>query len=150
MLTCIPRSVFWWNFDVEGGAAGTSALTFDFFTERGTINHAGTEYSVCKYGWLSGQWGLESGGQTHMRAQKLSPLLRKFEIQEGNHIFILRAMPFTRCYDILQNDSIIGTISPAHFLTRRATIDCRGDLSELGQLFCFWIAVITWRRAAHK
>jgi hypothetical protein len=150
MLTCTPRSFFSWDFNVEGLVHGNAGVEFNFFTEQGVIRYSGAEYSVCKYGWLSGQWGIESGGQTYVRALKTNPLLRKFEIQEDHNTFQLRAMPLTRCYEILQGGAAIGSIVPDHFMTRRATIECSGSLSELGQLFCFWLAALTWRRAARS
>jgi len=57
---------------------------------------------------------------------------------------------FSRRYDILSDGHPAGTIQPAHSFTRRAFIDCTPEVPELAQLFSFWLAALTWRRAAHN
>jgi hypothetical protein len=146
MMTCIPESLFTWDFQVEGAAVEPAALTFDFFTEQGGIRYGNTEYTVKKHGWLSGEWTLENNGEPCASAQKTNPLTRRFEIEEQGRQFLLTGVILTRSYEISQNDSVIGSIAPAHFMTRRATIDCSPEMSEPAQLFCFWLAALTWRR----
>ena len=70
-----------------------------------------------------------------------------FEVRSGAVQVTVKAhSAVTRCYDILTDGSIVGTIRPAHPFTRRAFIDCSSSVPELAQLFSFWLAVITWRR----
>lgn len=151
MITCVPESVFNWNFEVTGTSAGSAEVTFNFFTEQGTIHYGGVEYTVRKHGMLSGEWTLETNGQVCARAVKNNPLTRKFQVTEkSGDEFTLRALIMMRGYEILRGDSVIGTIKPAHIFTRRATIDCSEEMTEPCQLFCFWLAALTWRRAARS
>jgi hypothetical protein len=148
MLKCIPQSLFTWDFQVQGAAGGAAALDFNFFTEQGDIRYGATHYNVVKHGPFSGEWTMEKGGEVCARAVKANPLTRVFDVHEAGGAFQLKAVPLMRTFDILQNGNVIGTISPEHFLTRASTIDCGPEVSEPGQLFCFWLAALMWRRAA--
>ncbi|HWB59436.1 MAG TPA: hypothetical protein VG733_08090 [Chthoniobacteraceae bacterium] len=150
MMKCIPQSLFSWDFSVLGGAAGGAQLNFNFFTEQGSIRYGADEYEVRKHGAFSGEWTMENGAGTYARAVKPNPFTRVFNIQEPGGAFQLKAVPLMRSFDILHNGAEIGSIAPEHFLTRASTIDCGPQLSEPGQLFCFWLAALMWRRAARN
>jgi len=149
MLTCIPQSICSWDFRVSGASSGPAALTFNFLTEQGGISVGGTELTVRKHGWLSGRWSLERGGDPCADAHKPNAMLRSFEVRSGAvQLTVTAQSAFTRCYDIRSDGSVIGTILPAHPFTRRAFIECSSSVPDLLQLFSFWLAVLTWRRAA--
>ncbi len=148
MLTCLPQSFFSWNYQVPDTSTGTAELNINFFTEQGSIRFDNREFEVRKHGWLSGHWTLESNLQTLVDGQKLNPINRTFEIMAGGQHLTLKAQSaFTRCFDILESDRLLGTIRPKHIFTRRAEIDCSSEVPEFVQLFCFWLVAITWRRA---
>jgi hypothetical protein len=149
MLTCVPQSLCLWDYRVLGAAGGPAALTFNFFSEQGSIWLENAEFAVRKHGPMSGHWTLEHGGRTIADAVKPNALFRSFELQVHDLHFTVRAQTaFTRCYDVLYGDRRVGTIQPMHPFTRRACVECSPEVPELGQLFAFWLAVITWRRAA--
>lgn len=151
MLTCIPQSLFSWDFRVAGASSGPAALTFDFLTEQGSVSLGGVEFSVRKHGLLSGHWTLERDGVPCADAQKPNAIFRSFEVRSGATLLTLNAhSAFTRCYDMIANGSVVGTIRPVHPFTRRASIECSPSVPELVQLFSFWLAVLTWRRAARN
>ena len=150
MLTCVPQSLCSWDFRVLGASAN-AALTFDFFTEQGGISLGQTELAVRKHGPLSGHWTLERDGMVAIDANKPNALFRSFDLSAGAIHFTLKAQsPITRCYEILSDNQIAGTICPVHPFTRRAVIECNPTIPEIAQLFSFWLAVITWRRAARN
>lgn len=151
MLICIPQSFCSWDFRVLGVPSGPAALAFNFFTEQGSISLPGAEFSVRKQGWLSGHWSLERAGKICADAKKPDALFRSFEVRAGAVRLTVRAQSaFTRSYDIIAADSVVGTIRPAHAFTRRAFIECSSSVPEPVQLFSFWLAVLTWRRAANN
>ncbi len=45
---------------------------------------------------------------------------------------------------------VVGHIRPEHPFTRRARVECAADIPEPDQLFAFWLAALTWRRAARN
>ena len=151
MLTCVPQSLCLWDYRVFGTSGGPAALMFNFFTEQGSIWLGDTEFTVVKHGPTSGHWTMQHGERTLADATKPSAMFRSFELQVHDLHFTVRAQSaFTRCYDILSGDRRVGTIQPVHALTRRACIECAPEVPELAQLFAFWLAVITWRRAANN
>ena len=149
MLTCVPQSLCTWNFRVLGTSAGSAAVTFNFFTEQGTVSLGAAEFAVRKHGPLSGYWTLEHEGRTLADANKPNAMFRCFELRALDLHFTVQAQSaLTRCYDILSDGQFRGTIRPVHPFTRRAYIECDSEVPELAQLFSFWLAVVTWRRAA--
>ena len=149
MLTCIPESFFNWNFSVPDTSEGEARLTFNFFTEQGTITLGGEEYAVVKHGPFSGHWTLERGGEVFADVQKSNPIFRSFELDANDSRLSFKALsPFTRKFGIFSRDQQIGIIEPGHIFTRRSTIDCSPEVPELIQLTIFWLAALTWRRQA--
>ena len=149
MLTCLPRSICSWNFLVRGTTGGEAGLTFNWFTEQGTIDWNGTEYQVVKHGLFSGHWTLEGPEGVVVEAQKTSAFTRTFDLDTDSGPWTLQAQSvFTRAFELARSGTQFGTIVPMHMFTRRATIDCEEEVDELTQLFAFWLVVITWKRAA--
>jgi hypothetical protein len=151
MLTCLPRSICSWDFRIRGTTGGEANLTFNWFTEQGTVEWNGTVYDVVKHGPFSGHWTLEWPDGVVIEAQKTSAFARRFELESDSGPITLQALSiFTRAFELLQTDSVVGTITPMHPFTRRATIQCQARVDELTQLFSFWLVVITWKRAARN
>jgi hypothetical protein len=152
MLTCEPRSPFNWNFRITGGKAGVAETSMFAMQERGQIRYGGEIYEVRKQGWLSGRWDLVKGGEVVATAHKPDALQRRFVIRAGEKLrFTAQAQsPFGRSYSLGSGGQVFGTIAPEHLFTRRTTIRCTPLLPELAQIFAFWLAALTWRRAAES
>ena len=149
MLTCIPQSICSWNFRVPDASSGPALVEFNFLTEQGRIVLGNVEYAVRKHGWLSGKWTLERNGECVVESLKPSALFRSFDVEAGTIKLTVKARSaLGRSYEILANGNLAGTIQPAHAFTRRAFIDCDSSIPELVQLFSFWLAALTWKRAA--
>jgi hypothetical protein len=149
--TCLPKSLCTWDYRVLNGASGHAELTFDFFTEQGSVVIGGADYEVRKHGRLSGHWSFERNGITHADARKPNAFVRRFEISAAHCAITLEAAsPFTRRFVMIADGAEVGSIRPAHAFTRRAFIDCDSSVPELIQLFAFWLAVLTWRRSARN
>lgn len=147
VLTCLPLSLCSWNYRVLGAAGGEAILNFNYWTEQGTIDFDGVTYDIRKQGALSGRWTLESGGDVYAEAYKPSAMFRRFEITGGDANLVVEAQSaFRRSFSLIKGDMPVGSICPAHAFTRRATIECDG-VSELDQLFAFWLVALLWRRA---
>lgn len=100
---------------------------------------------------LTGHWSLEHDGNPIAEAIKESVFLRTFELRFEDKTLVLKAKTaFTRGFQIMFDQQCIGTIEPMHAFTRRARIDCSDAIPVSIQLFCFWLAIMTWRRAQNK
>lgn len=151
MLTCQPQSFFSWDYRVQGAVAGPALLTFDSFAEEGGITLGAVQYTIRKQGALSGRWNLLRDGKILAEAHKPDAFTRLFQIRTAKSQVSARAeSPFSRRYAIIQDRRKVGTIRPIGFFRRQVRIECSSAVPELAQLFCFWLAVMTWRRAQNR
>ncbi|MCB1224969.1 MAG: hypothetical protein KDK99_04085 [Verrucomicrobiales bacterium] len=148
MIECQPKSLCSWDFTANGLSSGPAAVEYDWLIEQGRIITGHMAYDVRKHGVFSGQWTLERAGEVVADARKTSAMFRSFEIAGAGVGFTVRAVSaMTRVFEITMSDQVVGRVSPVHAFTRRATIFCSDAIPQHLQLFAFWLAVITWRRA---
>ena len=111
----------------------------------------GTEYEVDKHGVTSGYWGVRTGEEFFVDAQKVSAFKRTFEIGTPDIDLVIKTQSaFRRAYDIEQNGLLVGTIKPRHAFSRKAVLTCEDHIPVLVQLTCFWFAALMWRRQARN
>jgi hypothetical protein len=147
VLIAKPSSIFGWDFDISGTVSGLAS--FDWLGESGQIQVEGLRYEVVKQGWLSGEWTLERGGEVHARGVKTGVIGRTMEITGGGMTLTLQAhTPFGRGFDIDADGAHVGSVTPDHAFTRRATIDIARIVPPELQVFAFWLIALQWRRAA--
>lgn len=149
MIRCRPKSMCSWNFFLDGEGHHAS-LDFNWFGEQGAITADGIPFDVRKHGAFSGHWTLERDGEAIVSAQKASPFTRTFELESDHDTLTVRAeSAFGRSFRVERSGDVVATIRPDHAFTRRATIETpelHGDFPTV--CFAFWLAVLTWRRAA--
>lgn len=151
MIECLPKSLCSWDFTAEGLSSGSTIIEYDWFTEHGRIIGAHRKYDIRKHGAFSGRWTLEQGRDVAAEAHKPSAMFRSFEItSQAAHLTVRAESAFTRAFEIMAGQHVVGSIKPAHAFTRRATIQCSSDIPEHIQLFCFWLVGLTWRRTARN
>ena len=149
MLTLVPKSFCSWDYIAREGVTTIAALGFNYLSEQGRIEFAGTTYEVAKHGLMSGRWSLRDSARTVAEAHKPNALLRAFEVRiEARRLRLRTESAFAHSYLLESDAGWSGNIRPAHPLTRRAFIECSPVTPLLAQLFCFWLAALTWRRSA--
>lgn len=143
-----PKSVFSWDYQVNGPSAGPAELTFNFFTEQGLIHVHDQQLQIEKQGFMSGHWIMRRNGTFAAEAKKPNAFFRSFDLRHGQGDWTLRARsPFTRAFELVSGPTVVGTISPAHPFTRRSFLECRPTVPDEVRLFGFWLVVLSWRRA---
>lgn len=151
MLECRPKFLCSWNFLVFGLAAGAASIDFDWLSEQGRIVIGPTCHEIRKHGPFSGHWTLEQSGRVVADALKPSALFRSFEMVAGDLRLTLGASSaIGRAFEIAMSGRVVGRIEPVHAFTRRAVIACSDEVPGHIQLFAFWLAAATWRRAANS
>jgi hypothetical protein len=127
-------------------------LEFNLMSEQGTLIADGAHLEIRKHGVLSGNWTLDGSGREIASAQKSSAFTRAFEIESPMGSLVLRAeSAFTRRFVVERSGNVIAIISPDHAFTRRARIETLArDLDFPTLCFSFWLAALTWRRAASR
>jgi hypothetical protein len=144
MLKARPKSLWSWNFIIPGASRGDMFTTLDQKSEGGTIGLAGRTYAIAKQKIGLGQWTVTAGATTYAEARITGQVISKMEITAPEGLLLAQAPPFSRTYDFTLLEKKVGTIKPAHLLTRESTIDFSGNVSELTQVFCFWMAALKW------
>jgi hypothetical protein len=165
MLTCVPESWSNWNFDITGTSADPARTTLAGntlagqtlagITDYGTILFGGDVFVVKKQGLLTPIWELKAGSKVGATGQKslgISPIgwRPSFEVQAGDLCITLETQRLSSLqYNILLSSNIVGTIARKGrwFPKWPAFVECTVEVPELVQLFCFWLAMQSWRQA---
>ncbi len=148
MIRCRPRTIFSWDFRVEGEGSAAS-LEVNWLSEQGTITSDRTDFEINKHGVFSGRWTMEANGQTHATAQKATAFRRTFEISSPTgELSLIPESMFTRRFRLEREGKLVARICPDHPFTRRSKIELRvTDLDFPTICFAFWLVLITWRRS---
>jgi hypothetical protein len=145
MLKCRPVSIWSWNFEISGSSTGPILTSLDRETGGGTIDHAGHRYAITKQkGRGLGQWTMKADATTYAEAMVMSVGISKIEFTTPAGVLKAKALPFNRTYDFFAQERQVGTVRPHHLLTRKSTIYFTGEVAELTQVFCFWVAAVHW------
>lgn len=149
MIQCTPQSLCSWNFYLVA-ESNHASVEFNWLNEQGRILGDGTLLDVRKAGMMSGFWTLEAAGKTIASAQKASPFTRTFAMHDVDGTLSLEAeSAFGRSFRLARPGAPVATITPDHPFTRRSSINVLSPKCEFTTLcFAFWLAVLTWRRAA--
>lgn len=151
MLTCVPKSICSRDFRVTGGLGGAGSVCFSLFSEQGTISKNGARLKISKNGWFRGRWSLAHNDRVLAEARKPSIFSRSMQIQTESAVYVLKPRSlFTRGFNIICQNRVIGRILPKHAWTRRAEIKCDSSVPEEIQLFAFWLVAMIWMRAARN
>ncbi|NLW84081.1 MAG: hypothetical protein GXY41_06730 [Phycisphaerae bacterium] len=146
MLYAVPKSIFSWGYEVYHENTPIAVIDMDWLTEGGSFDYGRSTYYARKAGFLSGSFSLECNGNVIVHAQK-TPLIRRFEVQDGSGNYLLSAAsPLTRKFILEQNSHVVGQIAPHHPFTRKCAIDLPEFISIPSGLFMFWLVLLLWRR----
>ena len=147
MLQLIPQGWFGWNFDVLDNDRKLAEIKTSTLPESGTISLDGASYRACREGMFSGEFFLESDGQTIARADKPSAFRSSFDITYFDRSYTLKKESLVgRSFILLEGDREAGSIRPEGLLTRKATVSLPEEMPRPVQLFVVWLAILLWRR----
>jgi hypothetical protein len=144
MLKARAKAFWSWDFQISGSSTGDVLTTLNRRTECGTIVYAGHTYEVAKQKAGREYWKLILDAQNYAEARGIPGLFSKIEIKTPEISLTAEAPLLSRRYDFSILERKVGTIAPGHLLTRESTIDFDGDVGELTQVFCFWMAALKW------
>lgn len=144
-----PKHLFSWGFVLYANQMHLATIDMDWFVERGQFEWENNIYQLGKEGVWSGEFYLQKNTEVIAKALKPNPFTRRFILNFENRQMILAAdSPLTRCFSLLENDKVIGSIRPNHPFTRETSIEFFDDLDVPLQVFIFWLVILMWRRAA--
>ena len=148
MLTAVPKNWFSWDFwlrEPTGDAVGEVRLSS--WRERGSIVLGGVTYPIRRKGILGPFIMKAPDGSVVGSAVKRSALRREFVLDGEDPKYVLKAMTaFRRKYGVFRGDFGIGSIVPASWVRRRATVEFTEDMPLLRQAFLVWLTLLLWKR----
>lgn len=148
-LTLVPKHWYSWNFRVVADAREIGEVTRSWWRERGSLRIEGVTYSVRREGLWSGDFLLEREGRVVARAEKTSPLRRRYRITAADRRLTLEAASaFGRSFLILHGSRSVGSVRPARAFSRKAIVEMEDPVSPPVQLFLAFLVVGQWKRTA--
>jgi hypothetical protein len=147
MLTAIPRHWFSWHFTLLERDESLGEIDLSSWCEKGSLAVSNTTYRVYREGLFSGAFILESNGEVMARAEKPSAMTRRVVVYFGGAQFELRPRSaLSRTFQLLSGGTIVGSLSPSGFLSRRMDIELSEDLPLPIRAFVVWLTVVLWKR----
>lgn len=147
MLLAKPSHIASRTFEIRDADRQIGRLCIGWFLDDGSITLRGQELRLRRRGLFSGSFEVASAGNVIATATKPSALRNRFEIEFGKvNVVLERAGLVSRSFLIRRGNAVLGRISPAHALSRRAAIDLPRDWPPALQLFLFWLVLIIWKR----
>lgn len=148
MIKFLPKSLCSSDYSVVGLPSGNAVVEYDKLSEQGGISSNGVEFLVRKHGPLSGRWTLEQAGNIVAEAHKASAMFRHIEMsgQDMHPVSVRAESTFTRVFDIIIRQEVVGHVRPVHAFTRRAIMECQPVIPPHIQLFVFWLVALLWNR----
>lgn len=146
MIRARPRHLFSWDFDLLLDDGSSIALDMGWLREGGRFTWAGTEYQVLREGFWFSDFLLMADGQVLARGTKISLFGRSFAVRLSDRELKLWASWFSRRFELIEQDAVVGMVSPDGFFTRSCTGEFPKDLSVPVQVFLLSLVLLMWRR----
>lgn len=147
MLFANPIHIASRTFEVRNVDRSIGRLSIGWFLDDGSITLAGQELRLRRQGLYAGRFELKSAGNVIATAVKPSFFRNRFEIEFGKTSVVLERVGLgSRSFLVRRGPEVLGRISPAHALSRKAIIDLPSDWPPALQLFMFWLVLIIWKR----
>ncbi len=147
MIEAIPTGLISWDYDLVSGGVVLGSLEVGWFYERGRFATDAGACEIYRDGFL-GPWVLEDHGAVLARATKRDPFTRVFHVETDARRLELRGVILSSSLELHDGDRLAGRIERQGWLTYRADVDLPDDLPLPVRAFLFFLAVVTWKRAA--
>lgn len=150
MLKAVRRGLFSTKYEIIDGEAAVGVIAMGFASESAEIEIEGSIYKAYREGFLHGAFLFRSEEAGVLAsAEKPSAFERSFRVSFDDQIYTLEAeSPIFRKFVLLENNSVVGSISPDGILTAESTIDLPAKFPVHIQAFMFWLVALLWKRAS--
>jgi hypothetical protein len=138
-----------WDCDVFENQVSLANIGFSIWGEAGQIKiqSANDLFKVYRESPDSNGFLLTDGQTCIAQAKKPNPLFRQFFIEYGDRRYELQATSAAgRQFIVQEYGQVVGSIAPAHRLTRRAVVDLPDRIALPVRLFMVWLVLTLWRR----
>ncbi|MCU0571118.1 MAG: hypothetical protein MUF49_31705 [Oculatellaceae cyanobacterium Prado106] len=147
VLQVTPNHWLTWNCRVVAQRQSVATLRFSNWGEAGELNIQNYLYQLYREDRLSKNYYLADQLKCIAIAQKPNPLFRQFFVKEGDRRYELKATSAIGRQFILQEyGQIIGSLYPAHCLSRKVIVDLPESIPLSVKLFMVWLMLLLWKR----
>jgi hypothetical protein len=148
MLEAKPKNILSWDFSIFTAGEKIAELDLSWLREKARFMLGDTVYEIRRDSIVQGMFSLYSGDQIIAGARKASIFTRSFQVNyEGRSLELKALQIYFRKFGLFENNTRIGSISPAGWPGRKAIIDLPEELPPAVQLFLFCLVAFLWRRA---
>jgi len=147
MLRVVPKNKSWFAVDppllvLDGDQPVAEVLPA---TLTATLRVGSTTYAISCEGFLSNHFTLEANDLLIAEATK--PLFKPYAIQfTGAKSYELRTRLFSRKQELLDGESVVGSVHAVGLFSREKVIDLPAEITLPEQLFVYWLCEVTWRK----
>lgn len=146
MIVARPARWFSHTYRLSDDEREVGLIRPSLFTERATVELDGEAFTARRDGVL-GPYILEKGGETVAAADKLSAFRSRFRVAAGGRISELdRRSAFSRSFDLLADDEVIGVITRPSLFSRTIEVVLPEAWPLPERVFLLWLALLIWRR----
>lgn len=157
MIRAVPTAWYSSNFRLSREDEAVGFLKLARLKEEASFSVKDIVFEMYREG-MAGDFVLAFQGNPIARADKTSVLTRTFEITvEGQRYALEAESSVQRAFRLRSGDGpedgegdtdTLGRIAPESWFSRRATVDLPDDLPLPVQVFCLWLVLVMWNRAA--
>jgi hypothetical protein len=135
--------LFSWQFDVLQNGAPAGRLEGSGSSETGVFTIGDSRFDVS----CNGSFCLTANGVPLAHAEKPRLLTRSYSVTYNGRTYTLKHPSLISSkYVLMENEQVLGTVSPKGFFKRGAVIENANELPAPFMLFLGWIALILWKR----
>jgi hypothetical protein len=114
-----------------------------FFADKGELRVQGVIYTARRE---KSSYVLELAGHVLARAERLRKWPRELVIEHSGRRYTLRAKSvFRRDFQLFDDSTQIGFVSPEGLFTRKAAVELPRTLPLFLQVFVIWLAMTLWK-----
>lgn len=148
VLHALPTSWFKPAFRLVRDEREVGHLAMSSFRERATFTVKDVEFAFYRES-MAGDFVLEFQGSVLARAQKASAFRQRFTLAfEGQSYTLAPVTWFGRTFVLREGGEEVGHVRPLSAFSHKTDLDLPDALPLPLRVFCFWLVLILWKRAA--
>ena len=149
MLHALPVSWFSSDFQITRDGEEVGRLAPANLRERATFTVKDVEFAFYREGLVSGDFLLDFQDSPIAVAQKPSAFKQRFTLSfQEQHYTLESTSVMGRDFVLREGEAEVGRIRPINWFSRKAELDLPNAVPLPIQVFCFWLVLILWKRAA--
>jgi hypothetical protein len=147
----VPQGIFSRHYDLKHRGEIVASLRMSLWTEGCDFTIAGHQFAIRRVSLWKDGFQLFAGDQSVCEVKR-GFWSRRFELSAIEEKWVLQpAGWFTRNYQLLRGDCVVGSIRPVGWFTRKRIADFADEVPPPVQVFAiFLVLVVSQRQQRHS